>query len=130
MYFRGLGDKFIYLLKFGSYTGMYANSFSAGYTLLYKLKNEQEGYLEYVKEIDIFGNGFIDAKYYLPQLQEQFPNLFPKPKEQEGTDKEVLEKQTSALNMLLDYGGDTLTQEERDTLEKQISALKTLINLI
>ena len=130
MYFRGLGDKFIYLLKFGSYTGLYANSFTAGYTLLYKLKNEQEGYLEYVKEIDIFGNGFVDAKYYLPQLQEQFPNLFPKPNEQEGTDKEVLEKQTSALTMLLDYGGDTLTQDERDTLEKQISALKTLINLI
>jgi hypothetical protein len=130
MYFRGLGDKFIYLLKFGSYTGLYANSFTAGYTLLYKLKNEQEGYLEYVKEIDIFGNGFVDAKYYLPQLQEQFPNLFPKPNEQEGTDKELLEKQTDALSMLLDYGGDTLTQDQKDTLEKQISALKTLINLI
>ena len=128
-YFRGLGDKYIYLIG-KSYFGLYANSFMAGMNLLYKLKNAKEGYLSYVKDIDPFGYGLTDAKEYLPQLMQMFPNLFPKPNEQEGTDKELLEKQTDALSMLLDYGGDTLTQDQKDTLEKQISALKTLINLI
>lgn len=127
LYVKDKGDKYVYLLAQGGYTGLYSNSWEVGYRMIKAMIEKQSGLLSYVKDVDPFGSSKVGAKEYLPQLIAQAPELFPKSAVQ--TDREVLQGEIDGLEQFLKDFPD-LSEDETKLILSQILDLHNLLNLI
>lgn len=127
LYVRDKGDKYVYLLTQGGYTGLYSNSWEVGYKMMKAMVQKKSGLLDYVKDVDPFGASKVGAQEYLHQLTEQAPELFPKSLVQ--TDKQVVQEEIDNLEQFLKDFPD-LSDDEKRLILSQILDLHNLLKLI
>ena len=84
VYYRNDGNNWIYIIKEGGYAALYSNDFLEGFsTVDHLIYTTNPPYLDYVKDIDGFGESKMSASKYYPQLMEKYPQIFGKESEAE-----------------------------------------------
>ena len=124
---------FVYILKQVDYSGLYSNSFNLGYAMMQKLIKQESGLVQYLGDVDPFGDNLGVAKKEFPSLRENFSDLtFIMPNSTPSTpteDKAIVQAQINELEEFLKLAGD-MDEDDKKVILSQILDLHTLLNLI
>ena len=121
---------FVYILKQKDYSGLYSNSFNLGYAMMQKLIKQDSGLVQYLGDVDPFGDNLGVAKKEFPSLQENFSDLtFIMPNSRPEEDKAIVQAQIDELENFLKISGE-IDEEDKKVILSQILDLHTLLKLI
>lgn len=121
---------FVYILKQKDYSGLYSNSFNLGYAMMQKLIKQDSGLVQYLGDVDPFGDNLGVAKKEFPSLQENFSDLtFIMPNSRPEEDKAIVQAQINELENFLKISGE-MDEEDKKVILSQILDLHTLLKLI